>query len=101
MFGFIYIKENSFHHRGFFYHKIISINEIEQIKYHYCAAVGPMEAEWEFILISNESYKFSYLNFGINKMLKKFEKFFPGFSKQKFKNEFNDGDVTDTLELWP
>ena len=99
-FGILFIKDRRIHHIGFFYHRTCSINDISSIYYHYDAAVGAYEASWEFKLLSGGIMSFSYLNLGVGALLRHFEALLPGFSRKRFKKQFEEGDVVDSLCVW-
>lgn len=76
----------------------IPIVELSQIDFHYHAAVGFVCA-WEFTSKSGKSLLVE--GSGIDgKLLSDLERHLPNFSVEKFHEQFKDGDVEDTIEVW-
>jgi hypothetical protein len=77
----------------------MSLEELEQINYHYHAVVGFVSC-WEFVSRSGRSLSVDGHARGLKVTLQSLESQLPGFSMAEFQRQFAAGDVEDTLEVW-
>jgi len=77
----------------------LSIDDICAIKYHYHAVVGFI-AVWEFIDQHDNTLTVEASTRGLDEVFQELEKRLPGFSLDNFEQQFRDGDVEDTLDIW-
>lgn len=73
--------------------------EIAQIDFHYHAVVGFVSA-WEFVSHSGAKLLVDGDARGIAAALQALEKNLAGFSMAQFKQQFEEGDVEDSIEVW-
>lgn len=75
------------------------LSEVARVNFHYHAVVGFIGV-WEFVAESGITLHISGDAKGIDHVISALEHFLPGFSKARFDEQFRDGDVEDSLEVW-
>lgn len=77
----------------------IALAELAQINFHYQAVVGFIGV-WEFVSQSGQSFTVETYSNRVPKGLVVLEKLLPNFSASVFDQQFQEGDIEDTLEVW-
>jgi hypothetical protein len=76
----------------------IALSDLSSIQFHYHAVVG-FVGTWEFVSKSGKSILVEA--YGIDyTLLSRLERHVPHFSSKRFHQQFEAGDVADTLEVW-
>jgi len=103
--GWIFLFEKASYKKGilktttFWKSASINIDNLSIIKYHYHAVVGFISV-WEFIDDQGKSLEINGRAIGLNKVLSQLDNTLSGFSMTRFKQQFESGDVEDTLDVW-
>lgn len=100
MIEWVQMRNDRIIHRTPFRRDEIPLADLKVIYYHYSAAVGIMDFQWEFCSNDGRKIKADIFTFGRSRLLRHLEGNLPGFSMLRFKLLFEDGDVDDTLEVW-
>jgi hypothetical protein len=96
---FVYRSDNAICNSALFRCKSYSLTDLEKVEYAYHAVVG-FVAVWVFTFKNEDELVLSGNRPGMNRLLMDLECILPGFSLEKWKQEFAQGDVVDTLILW-
>lgn len=93
------LKDEAIVHRTWTGRSTIPLSELREVLYHYHAAVGYVFF-WEFIGANGQTIEVGLYTLGRSRLLRNLERSLPGFSLQRFRRLFEEGDVVDTLTVW-
>jgi hypothetical protein len=99
MISWIRIKDGRIIYQSLLSRKILHIETLTIIKYHYHAVVG-FESVWEILDKDGNLICLDVLTFGKNGFFRKLESSLNGFSFEEFNKKFEDGGAVDTIEVW-
>ena len=96
---FIQLRGGAIHERRVLHRTSIRLGELRTIEYAYHAVVG-FSAAWIFTARDGREIVVSPQRPGLPRLLADLEVQLPGFSREKWRREFEAGDVEDTLLVW-
>jgi hypothetical protein len=95
----VYLRDGTIHDCALFKCRTMKLEHLEKIEYAYQAVIG-YSAVWIFSSKQGEEVAVLPYRAGLFRLLSDLAAHCPGFSLAKWRQEFADGDVEDTLVLW-
>ena len=96
---FIDLQDGAIRERRLMRRRSIRLDELQKIEYAYQAVVG-FAAVWIFTARDGREIVVSPQRPGLPRLLKELEAHLPGFSRERWRQAFEAGDVEDTLPVW-
>jgi hypothetical protein len=96
---FIELHDGAIYARRLLQRQSIRLDELQKIEYAYHAVVG-FVAVWIFTARDGCEIVVSPQRPGLSRLLAELERQLPGFSRERWRREFEAGDVEDRLLVW-
>lgn len=93
------IKDGTLIKKRLWQSESMALDDICSVKYQYQAVVGFI-AVWEFFDKAGNALSLASSAAGLDAVFSELQLRLPGFSLNNFEQQFRDGDVEDSLDIW-